>query len=311
MKIRRRGNISDDVIDRRAETRGSGARGMGGLPIPGGMKGGLGGILVMIVLALIGGSQVIGGGGGGSSSDGGLGDIFGGVGGPVPTTTPRTNSASEEVDLRADPVEWVTIVLDDIQDSWEVQFQQGGSTYERAKLALFEDGVETGGCGFAPSQVGPFYCPADKTAYLDLSFIEELATKYEAEGDFAPAYVLAHEIGHHVQNITGVSSEVRNRQQRNPDDANDLSVRLELQADCLAGVWAHSTYEEGNLEDGDFEEGLAAAAAVGDDRLQKQAGAEVNPDTWTHGSSEQRQSWFTRGYESGDPDSCDTFSGDI
>jgi predicted metalloprotease len=312
MKIRRRGTISDDVIDRRAETRGSaGGRGMGGFPIPGGAKGGIGGIFLMIILAIFGGSQVIGGGGGGGSSEGGLGDIFGKIGVAPATTTPRSNSVEDAPDPEADTVEWVKVVLDDIQDSWEVQFQQGGSTYERAKLVLFEDGVETGGCGFAPSQVGPFYCPADKTAYLDLSFLEELETKYKAEGDFAPAYVIAHEIGHHVQNITGVSTEVRNRQQRKPDDANDLSVRLELQADCLAGVWANSTYEEGNLEDGDFEEGLDAAAAVGDDRLQKQAGARVNPESWTHGSSEQRMKWFTRGYESGDPDSCDTFSGGI
>ena len=308
MKIRRRGTISDDVIDKRAQTRGStGARGMG-LPIPGGARGGIGGIILMIVLALLGGSQVIGGGGGGSG-DGGLGDILGKIGVAPPTTGPRSNSVEGAPDPEADTVEWVTVVLDDIQDSWEVQFQQGGSTYERAQLVLFEDGVDTGGCGFAPSQVGPFYCPADKSAYLDLSFLEELNVKYEAPGDFAPAYVIAHEIGHHIQNLTGVSERVRSQQSRKPDDANDLSVRLELQADCLAGVWANSTYEEGNLEDGDFEEGLAAAAAVGDDRLQKRAGASVNSDSWTHGSSEQRQRWFTRGYESGNPDSCDTFSG--
>lgn len=308
MKIRRSGNISDDVIDKRSETRGRG-RAAGGLSLPMG-KGGIGGIILMIVLALLGGSQLMGGGGGGGASGGGLGDIFGQIAG-APPADGSSSAIDPANDPQADIVEWVKVVLDDIQDSWEVQFSNGGGAYERAKLILFEDGVNTGGCGFAPSAVGPFYCPADKTAYLDLSFFEQLAGKYRAAGDFAPAYVIAHEIGHHVQNLTGVSAEVRKRQQQKPKDANDLSVRLELQADCLAGVWAHATYQEGQLEDGDIEEGLAAAAAVGDDRLQKQAGVEVNPDSWTHGSSEQRQKWFSRGYESGNPDSCDTFSGGI
>jgi predicted metalloprotease len=287
MKIRRGGQISDDVIDKRAETRAAG--GMGGLRIPGGAAGGIGGIggiIVLLILLLLGGGQLTGGG-----------NSLSGVPG------------APEAD--ADTVEWITIVLDDIQDSWVAEFQQTGDTYERAKLVLFEQGVNTGGCGFAPSEVGPFYCPADKSVYLDTSFFRELETRFNAPGDFAPAYVIAHEIGHHVQNLTGVSDRVRRDQQRNPDQANELSVRLELQADCLAGVWAANTYENVELEDGDIQEGLAAAAAVGDDRLQKQAGAEVNPDTWTHGSSEQRQRWFTNGYQSGDPSACDTFSGGI
>lgn len=257
--------------------------------IPGGAVGGIGGIggiIIMIVLALLGGGQLTGGGGSSLSSP-----------------------ANSEED--ADTVEWITLVLDDIQDSWVNQFQQTGDEYERAKLVLFEQGVDTGGCGFAPSEVGPFYCPADKSVYIDLSFFRELESRFDAPGDFAPAYVIAHEIGHHVQNITGVSTEVRQLQQQNPDDANDLSVRLELQADCLAGVWAQNTWENVELEAGDIEEGLGAAAAVGDDRLQKQAGAKVNPDSWTHGSSEQRQRWFTTGYQSGNPDSCDTFNGNI
>jgi predicted metalloprotease len=166
-------------------------------------------------------------------------------------------------------------------------------------------------CGTGQAAMGPFYCPLDGKVYIDLSFYDELRQRFQAPGDFAQAYVIAHEVGHHVQNITGVSNEVRKQQQKKPGDANDLSVRLELQADCLAGVWAHNTYENVVLERGDIDEGLAAAAAVGDDRLQKQAGVEVNPDTWTHGSSEQRKRWFTNGYESGNPDSCDTFSGDI
>jgi predicted metalloprotease len=214
-------------------------------------------------------------------------------------------------DPDADQIEWISYVLDDIQDSWTAQFQQAGGTYERAKLILFEQGVNTGGCGFAPSEVGPFYCPADKSVYLDLTFVDDLKEKYNAPGDFALAYVIAHEVGHHVQNLTGVSAAMRKEQQENPEDANELSVRLELQADCLAGVWAHNTYENVVLERGDFEDGLAAAAAVGDDRLQAQAGVQITPDSWTHGSSEQRMSWLTTGFETGDPGKCDTFSGDI
>lgn len=305
MKIRRGGEISDDVIDKRAETRAAGA---GGFSMPGGAKGGIGGIIMLIIVALLGGSQLLGGGG---SSGGGLGDILGQIAGGVQPPGALSTAVPGAPDPQADQVEWVTIVLDDIQDSWTAQFQQGGGTYERAKLVLFETGVTTQGCGSAPSEVGPFYCPADKTVYIDLTFFDDLATKYKAPGDFAPAYVIAHEIGHHVQNITGVSAAVRKEQQEKPKEANDLSVRLELQADCLAGVWAHSTYENVILERGDIDEGLAAAAAVGDDRLQKQAGVSVNPDTWTHGSSEQRKAWFTTGYQTGDPDKCDTFSGDI
>ena len=305
MKIRRGGTISDDVIDKRAETRA--AVGRGGMALPGGAKGGLAGVIIALILALLGGSQLMGG----SSGDGGLGDILGKMAGGVQPTDSLSTAVEGAPDPQADTVEWVRYVLDDIQDSWAAQFKQAGGTYERAKLILFEKGVQTGGCGFAPSEVGPFYCPADKSVYLDLSFLDDLATKYKAPGDFAPAYVIAHEVGHHVQNITGVSAAVRKEQQAKPSEANELSVRLELQADCLAGVWAHNTYENVILERGDIDEGLAAAAAVGDDRLQKQAGVEVNPDTWTHGSSEQRKTWFTTGYQSGDPDKCDTFSGDI
>lgn len=305
MKIRRgtSGEVSDDVIDKRAETRAT--AGQRGLAIPGGAKGGIGGVILLIVLALLGGSQLTGGG----SSGGGLGDILGQIAAGVQAPGAASTAVPGAPDPEADTVEWVSFVLDDIQDSWESQFSASGKTYERAKLVLFEQGVSTGGCGFAPSEVGPFYCPADRTVYLDLSFLKELEQRFKASGDFAPAYVIAHEIGHHVQNLTGVSEQVRRQQQKKPNEANDLSVRLELQADCLAGVWAYSTYERGLLERGDVEEGLAAAAAVGDDRLQKQAGAQVNPDTWTHGSSEQRQNWFTAGFKSGDPDKCDTFSG--
>ena len=305
MKIRRGGTISDDVVDKRAETRA--AAGTGGLSIPGGAKGGIGGIIIALILALLGGSQLLGGGSGG----GGLGDILGKSLSGVQPTDSLSTAVPGAPDPDADQIEWISYVLDDIQDSWTAQFQQAGGTYERAKLILFEQGVNTGGCGFAPSEVGPFYCPADKSVYLDLTFVDDLKEKYNAPGDFALAYVIAHEVGHHVQNLTGVSAAMRKEQQENPRDANELSVRLELQADCLAGVWAHNTYENVVLERGDFEEGLAAAAAVGDDRLQAQAGVQITPDTWTHGSSEQRMSWLTTGYETGDPGKCDTFSGDI
>lgn len=305
MKIRRGGTISDDVVDKRAETRA--AAGTGGLSIPGGAKGGIGGIIIALILALLGGSQLLGGGSGG----GGLGDILGKSLSGVQPTDSLSTAVPGAPDPDADQIEWISYVLDDIQDSWTAQFQQAGGTYERAKLILFEQGVNTGGCGFAPSEVGPFYCPADKSVYLDLTFVDDLKEKYNAPGDFALAYVIAHEVGHHVQNLTGVSAAMRKEQQENPKDANELSVRLELQADCLAGVWAHNTYENVVLERGDFEDGLAAAAAVGDDRLQAQAGVQITPDTWTHGSSEQRMSWLTTGYETGDPGKCDTFSGDI
>ena len=302
MKIRRGGQVSDDVVDRRAETRG--ARGAAGLALPGGIVA----ALIVIAISLLGGGALLGGGGDG---DGGLGDILGQIAGAPAVSGPRSTAVPGAPDPDAETVEWVRYVVDDIQDSWTAQFQQGGGTYVRAKVVLFSDGVDTGGCGFAPSQVGPFYCPADKQVYLDLTFFDELATKYNAPGDFGAAYVIAHEIGHHVQNVTGVSEGVRKQQQKKPSAANELSVRLELQADCLAGVWAHNTYENVVLERGDIDEGLAAAAAVGDDRLQKQAGVRVNSESWTHGSSEQRKAWFTTGYESGDPDECDTFSGDI
>nr|MBA3244675.1 neutral zinc metallopeptidase [Actinomycetota bacterium] len=157
----------------------------------------------------------------------------------------------------------------------------------------------------------PFYCPADKHVYIDLGFFRELQSRFGARGDFAQAYVIAHEFGHHVQNVLGVSADVRQQQQEDPDGANELSIKLELQADCLAGVWGHSAQQEGLLQPGDVEEGLNAAAAVGDDRIQQKSGRGVNPESWTHGSSEQRMAWFQKGFEKGDPSACDTFKGDI
>jgi predicted metalloprotease len=210
-------------------------------------------------------------------------------------------------DPDAELVDFVEFVVDDVQQTWAEEFSRSGLSYEPAFLELFT-GVTSSGCGQASSAVGPFYCPLDETAYLDLDFFRELRARFGAPGDFAQAYVIAHEIGHHVQHQLGIDEQVRGVARSRPEQANELSIRQELQADCFAGVWAQSTYERGLLERGDLEEGLGAAAAVGDDRIQQQAGGRLNPESWTHGSAEQRTTWFQRGFESGNPDACDTFS---
>ena len=199
-------------------------------------------------------------------------------------------------------------MLADTGDAWRQIFAQNGATYDEPVLVLFENAVRSA-CGAASAAVGPFYCPADRKLYLDLSFFRELDRRFGAPGDFAQAYVIAHEVGHHVQTLLGTSSRVQQMRSRLPEgEANELSVRQELQADCYAGVWGNRA-RQGLLEEGDIEEGLRAAAAIGDDRLQKQAQGYVVPDSFTHGSSEQRQEWFYRGFRSGDPDQCDTFRG--
>lgn len=291
VKFRRSGGgLSDNLEDRRA----AGGGGRGGLGIPmgkGAMGGGVIGIIGLLLALFLGGG--LGGGGGGSGVD--ITDIFSQMqqgGSPGGTVDPADD---ELVQLMSD-------ALDDIQAFWSTEAGIG-SRYQDADLVLFVDGVSTGGCGSAPSSVGPFYCPADSKAYLDLEFFEELRDRFGAPGDFAQVYVLAHELGHHVQNLLGTSDQVRQAQQQDPSQANDLSVRLELQADCYAGVWGNSAQDRGILEPGDVEEGLGAAEAVGDDRL-----GNPNEETWTHGSAASRQRWFTTGLESGDPDSCDTFA---
>ena len=277
-----------------------------GFPLPIGGKGGLGGIGLLIVLAVILlQSGILGGGGGGGVSVDPRVDQF-----PQLPGAQSGQPLSDAPDSDAELVEFVGFVVDDVQDSWARLFAEAGKRYEPTTLRLFTQAIQSG-CGPASSETGPFYCPLDRKVYLDLSFFRELRDRFGAPGDFAQAYVIAHEFGHHVQNILGISDDVRRGQQQHPDEANELSVRLELQADCLAGVWAYSAYQEQLLESGDLEEGLAAAAAIGDDRLQRQAGRQVNPETWTHGSSEQRVGWFRRGYESGDLNSCNTFQGDI
>ena len=276
------GGRSGDLEDRRGSGGGFGR---------GGMRIGVGGALVLLVLSLIFKqdffSLVAGGGGATESAESG----------PVASTP--------EEDKR---VEFVSFVLDDAQSTWERIFQERGRQYQHAKLVLFRDAIQSA-CGFAEAATGPFYCPGDARVYIDLGFYDELQQRFGAPGDFAQAYVLAHELGHHVQRLLGTEAEVRQRQQQRPDQANDLSVRLELQADCFAGVWGHETGQRNLLEAGDVDEGLAAAAAVGDDRVQRMSGQAVHPEAFTHGSSAQRTDWFRRGFESGRPESCDTFTG--
>ena len=294
---RRKG--TDDLQD----VRGSGGSPMtGGLPIPIGKgAGGIVGILIALAVLFFGGQAITGGDGTGFQVD---------PLDPVPSGSTAGSGLDNAPDPEAEQVEFMRFVIGDVNDFWQDVFQRAGRQYQRVPLVLFRSAVGTG-CGAASSATGPFYCPADNKAYLDLGFFQELSRRFGAPGDFAQAYVIAHEVGHHIQTMLGTEGQVRRESQQNPDDANELSIRLELQADCLAGVWAHSAYEQGQLEQGDVEEGLGAAAAVGDDRIQEATTGRVNPESWTHGSAAQRQSWFNKGFESGDGNECDTFSGDV
>ncbi|MGI8512861.1 MAG: KPN_02809 family neutral zinc metallopeptidase [Solirubrobacteraceae bacterium] len=299
----RPGQRSGSIEDRRS----SGGGGLGGTGLPmGKMGGGVGGLVVVLLVVLLGGGNVLGGGGGGGT---GVNNPF-----DVINAQPPAQGDSRDVPGAPDPdaqlVAFMSFVLDDIQESWTKSFSASGKTYDPTTLVLFRSGIQSG-CGAASSATGPFYCPADRKVYLDLGFFRELSSRFKAPGDFAQAYVLAHEVGHHLQTLLGVSEQVNRESAEHPDRRNDLSVRQELQADCLAGVWAHSTYERGILEGGDLEEGLAAAAAVGDDRIQRETQGRVSPETFTHGTSEQRSRWFRTGFDSGDADRCDSFSGDV
>ncbi|HYK07740.1 MAG TPA: neutral zinc metallopeptidase [Gaiellaceae bacterium] len=295
MKWRGRGG-GGRIEDRR------GAGGLGGaFPLPLGKAGGggIGAIILLVIYLLVGGLP---GGGGGLGVDPGTGAL---PGAPEPTEAELQQAPAD------DPGKFVDFVAGDVDATWKKIFAASGKTYQQPIIVLYDDQVSSA-CGNAPATVGPFYCPNDRKVYLDLPFMEQLQQRLGAQGDFAQAYIVAHEIGHHVQNLLGVMEDVNLAQQESPDDANDLSVRLELQADCLAGIWAHSAVSQADLlETGDLEEALNAAAAVGDDRIQKQSGGGVNPDTFTHGSGEQRVTWFRNGFESGDPTACDTFKGDV
>jgi predicted metalloprotease len=281
-----RGDRSDDLEDRRGESPGRGS----GLRVGGGI--GLGGAVILLVLSLVFGQNFF------ALLDG-SGDLTPAPGGGAPTGPARKGSPAEE-----QAADFMSFVLDDVQNTWAVEFTRLGREYARAKLVLFTDAIRSG-CGAADAAAGPFYCPEDRKVYIDLGFYNDLKNRFGAPGDFAQAYVLAHEIGHHVQHLLGLIGQERQQQTR-PDRAAARSVRVELQADCLAGIWAHSTRERRLLEEGDVEEALAAASAVGDDRIQKQAGR-VTPETWTHGSARQRAGWFRRGLESGRTQDCDTF----
>lgn len=208
-------------------------------------------------------------------------------------------------DRKAD---FVSVVLADTEKTWHGLFRQYGRTYEEPKLVLFSGAVQSA-CGFAQAAMGPFYCPGDRKVYLDLSFFEDMTTRFHASGDFAQAYVIAHEVGHHVQNLLGIAEKVQTAMQRSTQrEANRLSVRMELQADCLAGVWGYNAdRSRGLLESGDLEEALGAASAIGDDRIMRQTRGTVVPDAFTHGTSKQRVTWFRRGFESGDINQCNTF----
>jgi predicted metalloprotease len=304
MKWKRSKARGRDVIDIRGASQGGGSGG-GGISIPGGVAGLGGGAGIVVVLVIVA-IQIFGGGssGGGFSID----DVFGA--GSQPPGVGEGAGIPEGQDPDAELFDFSDFVFNDAQDTWTAIFKQDGDAYERAQLVVYRDAVRTDGCGSATSAVGPFYCPADQRVYLDLSFYEDMSRVLEAPGDFAWAYVIAHEVGHHVQNITGTNAEVARLERDNPGDANELSVRVELQADCYSGVWASTVFAEGDLEAGDLDEAFTASEAVGDDRLQEQAGGDVNPDSFTHGTSEQRRRWFETGYESGDPASCDTFSAD-
>ena len=213
-------------------------------------------------------------------------------------------------DLRNDPLaDMVSVVVADTEDVWTEIFAEQGMRYKEPVLVMFT-GSTRSACGLGQAAMGPFYCPADQKAYIDLSFYDQMRTRFSAPGDFAQAYVIAHEIGHHVQNLLGISGKVHDMKRRvSQADANALSVRLELQADCLAGVWAHRAHRARNIiEAGDIEEALNAASAIGDDTLQRQGGGTVVPESFTHGTSAQRQTWFRIGLETGEPDNCDTFS---
>lgn len=248
---------------------------------------GIGGLLLLVVLSLVTGQDFLS-----------LVDPGGGSAVTTPSSEPYRESPEEAM-----MVEFVSFVLDDAQEVWANRL----SGYEEARLVLFTDAVESA-CGFAQSATGPFYCPGDHRVYIDLGFFSELRNRFGAPGDFAQAYVLAHEIGHHIQALTGVERQVRQLQQGRPSEANALSVRMELQADCYAGVWGHSTSQRGVLEADDIEEALAAAAAIGDDRLQRTGGGRVAPERFTHGTSAQRTEWFRRGFDTGRPEACDTFA---
>ena len=284
------GYSSDDVEDRRDEGPASAGIGAGGIGILFWLfsRFGLPGLLVggAVLFFLSGGL------GSGSEPD------------QARSREPAGAVQGEDPDKQAK--EFVSFVLDDVQKSWSERFAQQGQRYPRSRLVLFNRSINSA-CGLGQRAMGPFYCPGDQKVYIDLSFYKELRQRFGAPGDFAQAYVIAHEIGHHIQHLLGTDRQVQNAPRRARQGEDSASVRLELQADCYAGMWAQSTQRRNLLEAGDIDEALTAAAAIGDDRLQREATGTVQPETWTHGSSAERVRWFKRGYEAGTLEACDTF----
>ena len=271
--------------------------GGGGIPIP--VGGGIGGIVLIIIIFVV--INLLGGGGGSLGGDlGGLGGGQAGQGGPLTSLDPGDTEG-----------QFINSVTGDLQAFWEERFAAAGKDYPETVTVLFT-GQTQSGCGAASSATGPFYCPADQKIYLDTDFFKELSNRFGAPGDFAQAYVLAHEYGHHVQDALGIMD--RMQQQQTDANANDLSIRLELQADCLAGVWAYSIWKNPDQSDvesineADVREAIDAAEAVGDDRIQQATTGRINPENWTHGSAEQRAAWFNTGFRQGTTESCDTFA---
>ncbi|WP_145515882.1 neutral zinc metallopeptidase [Yersinia aleksiciae] len=277
---------SDNVEDRRGDSSGGG----------GGFRpGGKGGIVILIVVLVAGYYGV---------------DLTPLLNDSDPMSQTQTQPrSSSSVSAKDDQyAKFTSVILADTEDTWKPIFQKMGRTYQEPKLVMYRGATRTG-CGTGQSVMGPFYCPADSTVYIDLSFYEEMKNKLGADGDFAQAYVIAHEVGHHVQHLMGIDSKVRQQQQgATQAEANRLSVKMELQADCFAGVWGKAMDEQQVLEVGDLQEALNAAQAIGDDRLQQQSQGRVVPDSFTHGTSQQRYTWFKRGFDSGDPNSCNTFA---
>ena len=290
------------IEDRRG---GGGLGGLRGGPIAVG-AGGLGvvGLIITLVLSFLGK-----GGGGVPGFDPNSVSNIDATGASAPPSDISTSCTG--VNSGTDNATFIACVNTNIQTFWGKTFADSGQQYTETKLVLFTQGTQSG-CGQASAETGPFYCPLDQKVYIDLDFFKVLASQLGGPNtDFAQAYVLAHEIGHHLQTILGTEAQVRDAQQRNPSQRNSLSVRMELQADCYAGVWGKSAFETGKVDDAEITDALDAAASVGDDRIQKTTTGRVNPESFTHGTSAQRQSWFRKGFDTANPDACDTFSGGI
>ena len=305
---------SSNIEDRRGSSSG-GFGGLGGLG-----RGGGGGLLRLLPLAFkflgVKGTLIAALGIGAYLyfSGGGLGGLLGGMPGTAVQTAPQDSRGSQPVEQSAQEkelVEFVSVVLADTEETWNELFQQNGETYQEPRLVLYRGAVNSA-CGMGQAAMGPFYCPGDNKVYLDLGFFDDLKSRHDAPGDFAQAYVIAHEVGHHVQTLLGISDQVQKAKRgRSEAAANELSVRQELQADCFAGIWGHHASRSRQLlERGDVEEGLNAASAIGDDRLQKQSRGYISPESFTHGSSAQRVRWFRRGLEKGVMSACNTFQAD-